>query len=221
MSDEEAAATGGEPPALDPLFHPRWTRILLHEALSTRDNTGQLDIASVVEALSRAEPLARLPRLWRQRTGGGMHVLLDLGEAMRPFAEDQYNVVEDIKRVATAQAVTQLFFRRCPSYGVSKQPHGESEPYLTPPYGTTILLLSDVGAGSDGTHEPPAPLREWLDFSQRVRKARCRLVALTPYSRGEVAPALHGAMAVIPWDRTTTTAFVRRIRLESERELAS
>jgi hypothetical protein len=203
------------PPPIDPLFQPAWTRTLLHAALATGDrDAGEIDEEQTVEKLVRAEPLTSVPRLSRLRLRD-VQVLVDVGESMRPFAEDQDAILKDIKHVMTAQMVQELAFEECPSRGAGRRDEWPRGGYRPPSPGTVVLLLTDFGVGYRGG--PGALLGEWQDFAASVLQAGCPLVALAPYAPADIAPSLRRLIAVIPWDRATTTGLVRRLRLDADR----
>jgi hypothetical protein len=207
----ESARGEKSPPPLETLFLPAWTRILLQSLLGTEREGGALDTERVIAHLARAAPLAKL---WRRRRLqlGRVQVLIDVSEAMSPFAEDQEALLEDITRIATAQMVNVLFFKHCPELGAGAGEPWAWRPYEAPATGTTVLLLTDLGARRAGKGGTLIEAGEWLHFTGRVRKAGCPLVALVPYPQGRVHPSLRKAMAVVPWDRSTTTGQVKRIR---------
>lgn len=215
MSESEEAASLESPP-IDSLLNPRWTRSILHQALSIADQDSAIDIERTVEQLARAEPLLNFPRARRMKLRGGVQVLLDLNESMRPYTEDQQNMLQDIKRITMAQMVSQWYFKRYPSQGVSRDVFSERMTYSTPPPGTSVLLLTDLGVGRRN-HNLRERVKEWRWFSEQVYKAGSSLVAFVPFQTERVEPSLRRLMAVVPWDRATTTAMVKRLRQSVDR----
>ena len=94
-----------DPPPIDPLFRPDWTRALLYNALATLDNNGPLDIDRTVELLLHGEPITEYPRLPQLRLGTVVEVLIDTSKSMSPYRADQRAILEDIKRVITESMV--------------------------------------------------------------------------------------------------------------------
>lgn len=206
----ESARGKKSPPPLESLFLPAWTRVLLQSLLGTARAGGAVDTERVVAHLARGLPLVKL---WRRRRLhlGRVQVLIDVSEAMTPFAEDQEVLLEDITRVATAQMVNVLYFKHCPEHGAGASEPWTWEPYQTPTPDTTVLVVTDLGVRRAG-REGFIPYRGWFDFAARVRQADCPLVALVPYPEGRIHPSLRKVMAVVHWDRDTTSGQVKRIR---------
>jgi hypothetical protein len=214
-SDEEEEA----PPPLDPLFNPGWMRALLQAVLSVTDENGPVDVERAVEQLGQAGPLRHYPRLPYLRLADGVDVLIDLNETMRPFEQDQHQLLSDIRRVMSAQLVNELYFTICPTRGVGESSARPLRDYSPPRPGTPVLVLTDLGASWKDFDIEQARPEEWLSFAGLLRRANCPLVALVPYPLARVSVALRRAMTVITWDRTTTTGMVRRLRRDADRRL--
>lgn len=212
-----AGSTVSARPPIDSLFQPRWIRALLQNALAVIDDRGHMDIERTVERLARAKPLLRFPRLKRMRLGGAAQILIDMSEAMRPYAEDQYAILDDIKRLIATEMVEEMIFKGCPSRGAGRRGDWPMPAYCPPHQGTTVLLLTDLGVGSNSISSERIMPAEWLSFADTVRKAGCELVALVPYPITRISPMIRRAFAVIPWDRTTTTGIAQRIRRDADR----
>ena len=208
-----------EPPTLDPLFNPDWTRTLLQAALSVTDEHGPVDVARAVKRLGQAEPLKSYPRLPRLRLADGVNVLVDVNETMRPFAQDQYQILSNIRRVMSAQLVSELYFTACPSRGVGGPGEWPLREYAPSRPGAPVVILTDLGASLKDFDIEHASPKEWLGFAESVRRAGCSLVALVPYPLARVHNSLRAAMTVITWDRATTTAAVRRRRRDADKRL--
>jgi hypothetical protein len=206
-----------EPPAIDPLFRPQWKRALLYAALATVDHLGQPDVERIVGRLARGEPLSRIPRLPRLSLGAGVQVLIDDNKTMRPFAEDQRGLLDDIRGVISAELVRVAVFEAVPEYVAVEAEDWQWRAYQPPPRGTLVLALTDLGAGPAVPGVARGTPGAWLAFAERLRVAGCPFVALTPYPKSAVPPALRRRIATLPWDRSTTTAHIQRARRDASR----
>lgn len=205
-------------PVPDPLFKPEWVRTLLSIALSVADRKGPLDLERVAELLSENEPLATLPRLPRLRLADGAQVLVDLNDSMRPFAQDQFELLKEVKRIIPSSAVSEQYFFVCPTRGVRHARGRTDEPYRPPPPSTPVLLLTDLGAARDAFDVARPRPGEWLRFAETLSRAGCPVIAFVPCPPTRIEPELRRVVCVVTWDRVTTTGKVQRLRVELGRE---
>lgn len=214
-----------DPPPIDSLFRPDWTRALLYNALATFDNKGPLDIDRTVELLSRGEPITEYPRLPQLRLGAVVQVLVDTSKSMAPYRADQRGILKDIKRMITELMVKEVYFDSWPlrgkvlysSSGTSNEGGTRRRVYESPGAGNIVLALTDLGSDRLIPGVERATDDEWLTFADRLNKAGCPFVILTPYPQSQIPLALRRSIAVITWDRTTTTGIVRRSRRDLSR----
>jgi hypothetical protein len=200
-------------PEVPPLFMPRWTRALLYAALAHVDDTGPIDIDKAVERLSRFERLTRVPRRRRFHLKNDLQLLIDINQTMMPFAQDQFALIANIKRLVSAQNVEQLYFSGCPTLGAGPADEWEWDTYRAPRHpGTLVVVLTDLCASRTGPGAEAVNPDEWLSFAKAIAKAGCQSVALVPFPLRRVRPEIRRAMFVIPWDRTTTTGMIQKIR---------
>lgn len=198
-------------PAFEPLLFPVWTRAILSGALSSRTDDGPLDLKRVVEQIARGEASARLPRRPRPTLARGVQVLVDRGETMLLFAEDQRWLEAEIQKVVGPGRAPVLYFEGCPTRRAGRGSWSRWKPYLEhhlPRSGTVLLLLTDLGAGHPASVAAPAGADEWLDFAGRLRRHGCPLVAFVPYAPARYPDALHRLVTIIQWDRTTSASSV-------------
>jgi hypothetical protein len=206
------AATGAIPePPVEPLFVPNWTRAILSSALSTNGEDGPLDLDRIVEALSRAEIPARLPRRPRPTTRRGVQLLVDKSEAMTLFVSDQTSVQDATRRAIGSDNVKVLRFVGCPSRGVRASAGEDWKSYGPPLPGTPVLLLTDLGIGRPMFSNERADVDEWLGFAAQVRRAGCPLVAFVPYAPRRWPRPLRRVMTIVEWDRRTSAVTIRNL----------
>lgn len=204
-----------EPPAVEPLFEPAWTRAILFAALAHVDGRGPLDLERTVELLCRREPLTRLPRRTKFRLKNDLQLLVDVNRTMAPFVQDQLALVDAIKRLVSAQNVEQLLFSICPTRGAGGADEWPWEAYVPPSHpGTLVMVVTDLGVTRAAPGVETGTTGEWLRFAGMIRRDGCQLVTLVPFPARRVPAALRRAMTVIPWDRTTTSGVIQKIRLK-------
>lgn len=209
--------TLNEPPAIDPLFRPDWTRALLYAALATVDDHGPLDVERMVERLASAEPLGRIPRLQRRHLGAGVQVLIDINKTMSPYVEDQRGLLDDIKRVVSAELVREAIFEAVPEQIAFEAEDWQWRAYQPPPRGTLVLALTDLGVGPAMPGVARSTPEAWLAFAERLRVNGCPFVVLTPYPEKGVLLAMRRRIATLRWDRATTTGHVQRTRRDANK----
>lgn len=203
-------AATARPIPVDPLFAPRWTRGILISLLATRGD-GEIDVERLVEKIADFQPLDRLPRRPWPTMRCGVEVLVDVGEAMTPFVQDQTWLIAKIRRVAGCDRVKVLRFRGSPLRGVVSGTELRSCPWQNPSAGVPILVVSNLGAGPGASASENAPETEWLEFAGRVRRGGCPLVALSPHSNRRFSPRLRRALTIAHWDRATTSGTLRTL----------
>lgn len=203
-----------EPPAVEPLFTPEWTRAILFAVLAHVDRRGAIDIERTVELLCRYKPLTRLPRRTKFHLKNDLQLLIDVNRTMDPFAQDQIALVEAVKRLVSEQNVEQLLFSVCPTRGAGAGGEWPWGPYRPPKHpGTLVMVITDLGVSRAARGVETASTDEWLRFAGMIRKDSCQLVTLVPFPLRRVPAALRRAMVVIPWDRSTTAGVIKKIRL--------
>jgi hypothetical protein len=209
----DAPAPGGQqvPPPPLPLLLPRWTAGILQIMLATAAESDELDVVRAAEMLARQEILLDVPRRREATLRYGVQLLVDAGSAMLPFAFDQEDVARAVRRVVGEHAVELLHFAGTPLRDAGPGPRSSWERYEAPRQPRPILVLSDLGVARPALDEESALPHEWLRFAAEAVAARCPVVALVPYPPRRVPAALRRVMHVVPWDRTTTVADVRRI----------
>jgi hypothetical protein len=208
----DAAGAATEPdPEPEPLFLPRWTPGILAAAVSARDREGPVDVDRIVRRLAHARPLEELPRLPWPTLRHGAQILVDASSGLDPFSRDQVHLVARLRRIVGSERVEVLRFVGCPTRGAGTGPVRTWMRYEPPRTGKPVVLLTDLGVGLAPFATDRAGTGEWLAFAERVRAAGCPLVAFVPYPRVRVPRALRRALAVVPWDRTTSIGAVRRL----------
>ncbi|MEI8019083.1 MAG: hypothetical protein WCH39_12850 [Schlesneria sp.] len=203
------------PTTIEPLFLERWTRALIQEAICTPCPNGVIDIESAIATLSNGKPLALWPKRERRRLHRGVQVLVDCNESMRPYSLDQTQLINRIRDIIGREIVHSIAFVGCPLRVLKTDGIGEAA-YEPPSRGTPVLILTDFGASAAGIRGRFASIADWQKFLVIVREAGCPIVAFTPYPAKRISILIHQSIAVVKWDRSTTSAIIRHLRDKSE-----
>jgi hypothetical protein len=211
---------GANPPT-QPLFDRLRRRGLLSSALATHVAEGDLDIERIVAIVSAGQPLQFLPRLPVPTLRRGVQVLLDVGQGMDPFAEDQRGLVRALDDVLADDRLEVLRFNGCPTRGVQGESESRYRAWRPPPNGVPLLAVTDLGIGGPMLDRERATASEWLAFAHRVREAGYDMVVLVPYEATRWPRRLQSTMKLIHWSERTTVGAVRRALRDGRRRLNS
>lgn len=209
----EEPGPAAPPPEPDPLLVPGWVRSVLSGALATLASQGPLDIERLVRAVALAAPVRRVPRRPWPTLARGVQVLVDRSESMAPFARDQTWLVAQIRAVAGREITQVLYFDGLPAWGAgpgSRRLWREYHPWHTPPPGTAVLLVSDLGLGSPLLGARSAGVGSWRQLAEDLAHAGCPAVAFVPYGPRRWPRELRRALHLLHWDPRTSVHTVRR-----------
>lgn len=190
-------------PPLIPLLPPGATPAILQAALGIRVADAEPDIPRMVERIAKGMPVTRIARRSRSTVRFGTQVLLDVGEAMEPFARDQRELADRIKGLVGADGVELVSFTDAPLRGVRRGRARVREPYRPPAPGTRVLIVSDLGSGGRALNPLRADPKEWLAFVDLLERAQCSAVALVPFPPERIPAALVSRLRILTWDRST------------------
>ncbi|HEY6392040.1 MAG TPA: hypothetical protein VIX89_12225 [Bryobacteraceae bacterium] len=211
-ADFESPAAAAIPVDVAPLFVPRWTRGIVSTALATRSPAGPPDIRKVVSEIALGRLLRSLPRLYVAAMALRVEVLVDVGDSMLPFAEDQRSVIADVRTVAGFDNVAVLKFTGSPLRAAGTDEMDVWPDYVFPSSRTHVLLLTDVGIGRPPLTDTHAGVEEWRSFSWELRRRGIACTAFVPYPAKRWPPALARQFRMVEWDRATTAGNVRFAR---------
>lgn len=210
---EEPEGPAAAPPEPDPLLAPGWVRSVLSGALATLGSEGPLDVERLVRDVARAAPVRRVPRRPWPTLARGVQVLVDKSESMAPFARDQTWLVAQIRAVAGRETTRVLYFDGLPAWGAgpgSRRLWLEYHPWHTPPSGTAVLLVSDLGLGAPLLGARSAGVASWRQLAEDLAHAGCPVVAFVPYGPRRWPRELRRAFHLLHWDPRTSVHTVRR-----------
>jgi len=204
---------------IQPLFDRLRRRGILSSALATHVEEGDLNLQRIVDTVSVGQPLQYLPRLAVPTLRRGVQVLLDVGQGMDPFAEDQRGLVRALDDVLADDRLEVLLFSGCPGRGVRGEAESRYRAWRPPPRGVPLLVVTDLGIGGPMLDPDRPATAEWLAFSYRVRKAGYDIVAFVPYEATRWPRRLLSTMKLIHWSERTTVGAVRRALRDARRRL--
>lgn len=190
--------------AYEPLFVRSWSRELLAAALAQQMPGGRVDERRLVGLVTSARPVTEIPRHPRRSLSRGVQVLVDLGDGMEPFARDQSELLEEIRRVVGDSRVQVLQFRDSPTRGAGSGPIWTWKPYVPPEPGSPVLALTDLGIGGPAIHPRRSRPNEWAALASRLRRRSCPLVAFVPYGPERWPRRLARMVTIVEWDRSAT-----------------
>lgn len=183
----------------------RWRRALLTTALSTRGAGGEVDVERLVERLSRAEPVRRVPRRLLPTLRRGVQLLLDHGEGMQPFIQDRTRMTRALRETVGEDRLQILRFAGSPRIAGAGARLSWKD-YEPPLRGRPVLALTDLGIARTGGVLP----EDWLALAARLQPRGSRLVVFVPYPPERWPSRLADRLTLIQWDRGTGVHDVRR-----------
>lgn len=187
---------------MEPLFDPRRSRALVQRMVSKSLPVGPIDVAQVVRRAARLAPLATLPRRPRDDLRMGVQLLLDIGPAMQPYAQDVAAFAAEVVSVAGHAGTEICCFRNAPLRGVIPPGGWLPEEYRLPAPGIPVIALTELGLAAvpGRTDMPPRP-DEWLALAESLRRRQSPLTVLTPYPRHRLPAGMAAKMRILSWDR--------------------
>jgi hypothetical protein len=208
-----APRSQGTPDAVPhlPLLAPGSAKAVLYTALARIAPEGEPDLETAVERLAEAEPLSGIPRRPLPTLRHGVQILADVSTSMEPFARDVAGVVTQVRALAGTARTQVLRFADCPLRGAGPGPRGTWEWYRPPAAGTTVLILSGLGAVGPWFDPHRATPEEWQRTVRLIRQNGCAVVALAPVPEPYRPRWWRPLLDVLVWDRGTTVGRVSGI----------
>lgn len=189
----------------DPPLRREWTRGVLFASAAIPLDGHEVDVARAVQSMVTGVPPVRLPRRRRWSTRLGVQLLIDVGPGIAPYRADRNWLVTMLADVVGRETMTVLRFAGCPTLGAGRGARSSWREYEPPAAGVPVLVFSDVTAFSPEIHTAL-----WMEFADRVTRAGCHLVLVTPLTAASVPPPLRARVAVVQLDRRTVMAQARR-----------
>ncbi len=198
-------------PPPDPLLLPAWSRTTYMQTLSTTVLEGRLDIRRLVDLVARLQAPRQIPRLPWHTMRNGVQILVDYGDAMMPFRDDQRRLVREVQALAGGSAFFEVFlFRGTPARWARPLITRRGLPaYELPPPGAPILVLTDLGIGALAAGQSYVPPEEWQAFARSAAAVGCPTTAYVPYQPDRWPPLLRGEMSLVHWHHARGAAGAR------------
>jgi hypothetical protein len=199
MEEETLLPRSGAPsmPLLAPIIAPS----IIAALVSTDSGDGELDTDELVSTLARRLIPSGLPRRTRPSLLHGVLILVDRGESMIPFRADCTEIAARVQRVVGRDASRLVYFADSPLRGAGLGPRWTWSRFQCPRAGTSVLVISDLGAGGPAYHNRRSQPEEWIAFARLLRQNESNLTALVPYPRHRVDGRIATAVPVVHWDR--------------------
>lgn len=192
---------------LEPLLEPNTAGPVLEAVLATGGPGDEIDIEALVDTIARHRLIEEIPLKTRPSLFRGVHVLVDIAEPMMLFALDQREVVDRLRALIGAWNVRVERFAGHIASGCGPGSVATWKAFEPPPHGTPVLLLSDLGLGTD----PDDVAQEWIDLADTLSRRSSQLVALVPYESGRwdaLSSELRRSVGLVTWDRSTSVSDV-------------
>src|SRR6185503_12032222 len=160
-----ASATPTPAPTFEGLLTMRDGIELLRMAASVRVPADKLDIARITRHLAYAKPLTELPRLRVPSLALGAQLLVDVGQSMQPFYEDQQDLVTRLKD--NLRSVAEIrYYSDDPAGGCGPERRRSTwHEYALPLPQVPVIALTDLGCGFP---RRPDALRAWVRLADQL-----------------------------------------------------
>ena len=175
-----------------------WSSLVprLRSALTQIAESSRIDVGNTVRRIAQGELLSELPRESVRRWGIGVQVILDSSERLIPFRKDQDWFVEKLKTLVPYGAIQLGMYDELHDSIRLYSRQFETEDYKFPPLGTSIIVLSDLGALSRA-----GETEFWRQWANAVAEQRHPILAVVPCSPDRVAADLRSLLRVISWQK--------------------
>jgi hypothetical protein len=131
---------------IEPLFSPLLTRAILSRLASAPAAVGEVHPARLVEIVASGRPLTVLPRRSVRTLAKGLELLIDDSRGLEPFSNDVAALIDDLGLAVGRDRLSVRLFHDCPSDGLINPETAAVVPYVPPPPGTPVLVVTDLGA---------------------------------------------------------------------------
>lgn len=199
LADDEETQSA---PNIQPLFPIQWIRGLLRDSLVHKADSNDVDVNRLVEMLARRDPVLRLPHRSVSALQFGAQIIVDIHHSMRPYSEDQVIVVNEIKRLLGRDQVEVVYVDGDPRWCLDED-SGDKHPVPRPRHRWSVLVLSNLATGPEGSGQNSKRQADWIAFSSRLRQLGHSVVALAPGSVKRIPLSIRHRINTIAWDLPT------------------
>ena len=200
------ASVPGVQPIPIPLLSPLAGRFIVQELVASSRFGPDPDLERLVDGLARREIPQPVPLQEHRTLAFGVQVLVDEGEGMEPFADDQEGMVDLVQRLVGEAIVDVRRIHEVPD------PADPVYPWEPPPPGVPVLALTDLGLAGRVERGAADLNAAWQLVAAALAVRGSSVIALLPYPPARWPVSLRDCIDLVPWDRSTTTARARRAR---------
>ncbi len=186
-------------PSIQPLFPIQWIRGLLRDSLVHKAHSNDVDVHRLVEMIARRDPVLRLPHRMIAALQFGAQIIVDIHHSMRPYSEDQLIVVNEMKRLLGRDQVEVVYVDGDPRWCLDEA-NGDRRPMPRPRHRWSVLVLSNLATGPEGSGQSSKRQSDWIAFSSRLQQLGHSVVALTPGSIKRIPPFIRHRINTVAWD---------------------
>lgn len=180
---------------------------LLRMASSVFVAADKLDIVRITRRLAYAQPLTDLPRLRVPSLALGAQILIDVGQSMQPFYEDQQDLVKRVKDKRSVAEV--LYYADDPADGCGPERRRNTwQEYELPLPQVPVIALTDLGCGYP---RRPDAQRAWRRLAEQLRRRQSRVVVFAAVRLDRVPDDLARAVDLVLWDRSAVRRNVMQL----------
>jgi len=158
----------------------------LHNGLGQARAAGKLDHQRITRLFAQGEAIKRLPCLLRQRWPQRLQIIVDASPCLEPYWADFAFIVERLKKLLGAEAVTAFRFDEGtfgaePAYCIPWPTLDSHEwcRWQVPAAEDAILILSDLGM----TESHPAARVRWQRLLKRLQTHPAPMLTLSPVAQ--------------------------------------
>jgi hypothetical protein len=198
------AVVSHPPPMPVPLLSPLAGRFIVQELVSSSRFGPELNIDRLIDILARYEIPQPVPLQECRTLARGAQVLVDDGEGMDPFSDDQQGLVELVRRLVGEALVDVRTIHEVPD------PADPVDPWVPPPPGTPVLALTDLGLAGRTERGALGLTTARQSVASTLGMRGSSLIALVPYPATRWPVQLRPCIHLVNWDRSTTIAHARQ-----------
>ena len=189
---------------IDPLLNPQFARAIIGRLAAVAMFRGELDPVLLVERLARRQPIYVLPRRSVPTLATGVQLLLDVSPAMMPFRDDILALIRQLRQTVGVERLEIRKFEYCPSIGIIDDKASKRTAYNSPPPGTAILAVTDLGLLRADRSDRLIRANEWLSLCRHLAAGRTPVTVLTPYPGPRLGDrSFTRRLRLVLWDRVT------------------
>jgi hypothetical protein len=178
--------------------------------------SGRPDLDAAVKLIAASKPIRRMPQFLISTLPHSILWLFDAGPSMLPFSRDKQQLARTATRLLGEDRIRIGDFITDPMKGM--RPRGQIRwlPLHWPSRQSALVIVSDLGIGSDQVIEAGLQSRWWL-FLGEARRRGLSTVLLNPYEQDRWPLSAEGFDTALTWDSDIGVQALRRMRRAGKR----